>query len=142
MEDLVITAKITIPASDMEVRFSRASGPGGQHVNTTDTRVRVHFDLQGTTALFDTVKARLREAYGNRINRDGALVLTSDAYRSRHRNIADVRERLAEMIRAHLLPPKRRRPTKPSRGAKKRRLESKKRRSAVKSGRKRVRHDD
>ncbi|MEZ4316134.1 MAG: alternative ribosome rescue aminoacyl-tRNA hydrolase ArfB [Myxococcota bacterium] len=142
MDDLVIDERITIPASDFQISFSRSGGPGGQHVNTTDTRVRVHFDLAGTTALSESVKRRLAEAFANRISRDGALVLTSDVYRSRQRNVEDLRERLAEMIRANLVAPKKRRPTKPSLGAKKRRLESKKRRSDVKSGRGKVRQDD
>ncbi|MCB9674647.1 MAG: aminoacyl-tRNA hydrolase [Alphaproteobacteria bacterium] len=142
MDDLVINDLITIPGTDLEVSFSRSGGPGGQHVNTTDTRVRLHFDLRGTTALYDGVKRRIAEAEANRINKDGQLVITSDTYRSRHRNLEEVRERLVQIVRDNLVPPKKRKATKPSLGAKKRRMETKKKRSDVKSKRGKVRLDD
>lgn len=138
MDDLVIDDRVTLPASDFRVSFARSGGPGGQHANTADTRVRIHFDLDGTEALHPAVKRRLREAYGNRISKDGELVLTCDTHRSRHRNLEEVRERFAQMIRGKLKPPKYRRKTKPSRGAKRRRLDAKKQRGQLKKSRGKV----
>jgi ribosome-associated protein len=138
MDDLPISKRITIPSADFEVSYARSGGPGGQHANTADTRVRVHFDLQGTDALHPAVKQRIREAYGNRINKEGQLVLTSDTHRSRHRNLDEVRERLANLIRGKLQPPKKRKKTRISLGAKKRRMKAKKRRSELKKQRGKV----
>lgn len=138
MDDLPIDDHLTLPASDFRVSFARSGGPGGQHANTADTRVRIHFDLEGTTELHPAVKRRIREAFGNRISKEGELVLTCDTHRSRHRNLEEVRERLAGMIRGKLRPPKRRRKTRPSKGAKRRRLEGKKRRGELKKTRGKV----
>ena len=138
MDDLPITDRITIPAADFQVSYARSGGPGGQHANTADTRVRVHFDLRGTTALHPAVKRRIQDAYANRITKDGALVLTSDSHRSRYRNLEELRERLVTLIRDHLKPPKARKKTRPSLGAKKRRLEAKKQRSQIKKNRSKV----
>ncbi len=138
MDDLVITKRITIPSADFDVSYARSGGPGGQHANTADTRVRVHFDLRGTGALHPAVKRRIREAYGNRISKEGKLVLTSDSHRSRHRNLEEVRERLAKLIRGKLQPPKKRKKTRPSLGAKRRRMKAKKRRSELKKTRGKV----
>jgi len=140
-EPLPIREGVEIPASDLSYSFSRSGGPGGQHVNTTDTRVRLKFTLRQCSALPQGVKTRLRAAHPGWITTDGALVLTADGYRSRHRNIEDVRERLAKAIRAVWTPPKRRKKTRPSRGSVRRRLDGKKRRGAVKKGRSRVRED-
>ncbi len=142
MEDLQVDSRVQIPAAEMRLAYSRSGGPGGQHVNTTDTRVQLTFDLAGTTSLHVGVKRRLREAFASRLTKDGQLIITSDRYRSRLRNVEDARERLASMIRAHLVPPKKRKPTKPSRASQRRRVDAKKRRSGVKKGRGRVRQDD
>ena len=140
-EPLAIREGVEIPASDLSYTFSRAGGPGGQHVNTTDTRVRLRLALESTTALPPGVKARLREAQSAWLSREGDLQLTVDSSRSRHRNIEIARERLAEAINAVWTPPKRRKKTRPSRGAVKRRLESKKKRSTIKKARGRVQDD-
>jgi len=140
-EPLTIREGVAIPAADLSYTFSRAGGPGGQHVNTTDTRVRLRFALQTSSALPNGVKARLREAHSAWMTTDGDLTLTVDSSRSKHRNVEVARERLADAINAVWFPPKRRKKTRPSRGAVKRRLEGKKRRSSVKKNRGRVRED-
>jgi ribosome-associated protein len=140
-EPLVITDRITIPGEDLDVSFSRSSGPGGQHVNTTDTRVRLRFALQSTAALRDDVKERLRQACGAWLTQDGDLVLTCNSSRSQTANLDEARERLATAVRAALVPPKPRRKTKPSKGSQQRRLQGKKQRKDVKAARGRVRED-
>ena len=140
-EPLVINDRITIPAQDLDVSFSRASGPGGQHVNTTDTRVRLRFDLANTAALRDEVKARLRDIAAVWLTQEGDLVLTCDSSRSRTANLEEARDRLAEAVRRALVPPKPRRATRPSKGSQVRRLEGKKQRKSVKAARGKVRDD-
>ncbi|MFW5925070.1 MAG: alternative ribosome rescue aminoacyl-tRNA hydrolase ArfB [Myxococcota bacterium] len=141
-EDLTIRPGVVIPASDLEWEAVRASGPGGQHVNKTATRVELRFDLQGTRALPPDAKARLRRMAAGRLDAEGRLLVESQRTRSQARNIEDAREKLREMIAAALVRPKRRRPTKPSRAAKKRRVEEKRKHSEKKRARKSVRRDD
>lgn len=139
---IVIQPGLEIPESDLNWSYSRSGGPGGQHVNTTDTRARVHFALTTSDALTGPVKRRLREQNPSWVNSEGDLVISSGESRSRLRNVEIVEERLADAVRAALKPPKRRKKTRPSRAAKKRRLESKKRRGQLKASRKRPRRDD
>ncbi len=131
--DLPIDDGLTLPASALRVQYSRASGPGGQHVNTTETRVQLFFALDAPGVLPHAVRRRLREAQGSRINKHGELVLACDAHRVRTRNLDLVRARLVELVRASLQAPAVRRPTRPSKGAKERRLAAKGRRSETKS---------
>lgn len=138
---LVITDEVCIPAADLTYEYSRAGGPGGQHVNTTDSRVRLRFHLSRTTALSPAVKQRLRQARPAWCTDDGDIAITSDRMRSQHRNVEECRERLAEAIVMALVPPTQRRPTRPSGGAKRRRLEAKKQRGKLKSTRKKVDRD-
>jgi ribosome-associated protein len=138
---LPIDDRITIPGDDLDVTFARAGGPGGQHVNTTDTRVRLRFALSTTTALDDDVKARVRDRCRSWLTDSGDLVLTSDASRSRQTNLEDARERLATAIRAALVPPKPRHATRPTRSSQRKRLDAKKGRKTIKAGRGRVRED-
>ncbi len=140
-QPLAIREGVEIPASDLSYTFSRAGGPGGQHVNTTDTRVRLRFALGTSSALPSGVKARLRAAHSAWITTEDELVLTVDNSRSRSRNIEVARERLADAIRAVWTPPRRRKKTRPSRGAIRRRLDAKKRRGTIKKGRGRVKED-
>ena len=142
MADPLTIDRIEIPGTDLDLEFSRSGGPGGQHVNTTDTRVRLWFRLGETEALSDAVKARLRQQQPAWITADDHVVITCDTHRSRHRNIQEVRDRLASAIRAALKPPRVRKKTKPSKRAKARRLDEKKRRSVVKKTRKPVRDQD
>lgn len=128
---------LVVPAAEIVEQFSRSSGPGGQSVNTTDSRVEVVLDVSASTALTDTMRERaLRNLGSNRI------VVTASEHRSQHRNRVAARQRLADRLRAALAPPPLRRvPTKPTRGSQRRRIEGKKRRSKVKAMRGRVRDD-
>ena len=136
MEDLPIKGDVVIPASDLDWSASRSGGPGGQNVNKTSTKVDLRFDLAGTRALHPAVKARLRKQPGVLLDADGQMVIISSATRSQLANLEEARGRLLEKILAAMVRPKRRRPTKPSRGAKRRRLNDKRMQSEKKQGRK------
>ncbi len=142
MADLQINDRLVIPASELSWQFSRSGGPGGQHVNTTESRVQLRFSLGRSVALTHPVKRRLRQAKPRWCTEDGDLLISCSAHRSRHRNQEEALARLADAIRAALVRPKSRRATKPSRASKERRLKSKKQRGSVKANRGRVRRDD
>lgn len=136
-EDLRVTKRVVIPANELVERFSRSSGPGGQKVNTTDTRVELRFDVRGSTTLPEQLRERVVERLGKRLV-DGVLTVTASQHRSQLHNRRAAREQLAEVLAAALAPPPRaRRPTKPSRASKQRRLTSKKHRSVLKNRRQR-----
>ena len=139
-DPLTISRRITIPSSYLVIERTRSGGPGGQHVNTTDTRIRLRLDLRGCEAIPPEVKARIRRAHPSKLTSDGELLVVASAHRSQHRNIEDARERLAEIVRAALVAPKKRRPTRPTRASKERRLDAKKQRSAIKKGRGKLRN--
>ncbi|SDD01514.1 alternative ribosome rescue aminoacyl-tRNA hydrolase ArfB [Glycomyces harbinensis] len=127
-----ITDDLAIPDAELRWRFSRSSGPGGQGVNTTDSRVELVFDLAGTKALPPALVERALARLGTRAT-DGTVVIAASEFRSQLRNREAALERLAELLRrAIAAPPPSRRPTKPSKGQKRRRLEDKKRRGTVK----------
>ncbi len=132
---LRVTPRITLDDSELREEFVRASGPGGQHVNKTDSAVQLRFDVANSPNIPDDVKARLVRLAGSRMTSDGVLILQGDSYRSQLRNREDVRERLVDLIRDASVPPKPRRPTKPTFGSKQRRLEGKAKRSEIKQGR-------
>jgi ribosome-associated protein len=132
--DLPVTARVTIPGDELTERFSRSSGPGGQGVNTTDSRVELVWDL-GASALPPDLLDRLRRRLGSRLTGD-TLAVTASERRSQLRNREAARDRLGGLVaRALAPPPPPRRATRPSRGATERRIESKKRRSATKRAR-------
>lgn len=124
----------TIPAAELVEQFSRASGPGGQGVNTTDSRVQLSLDLGTTSALSDTQRARSLEHLAERLS---GTVLTIDAaeHRSQRQNRTAARQRLAALLREAVVPPVVRRPTRPTKASRRRRLEAKRRRSEIKRNR-------
>ena len=125
---------LVIPAQELEEQFSRSSGPGGQSVNTADSRVELRFDVEASTALSDRQRARALDRLGPQ------LVVTASEHRSQHRNRVAARERLVSRLREALAPPPPKRvPTKPSRSSQRRRVDSKVRRGQVKALRGRVR---
>ncbi len=139
MRDLTVPAGpglargLVIPAADLVERFSRSSGPGGQSVNTTDSRVELEYDVSAATTLSETQRRRLLRTLGTRLT-DGRLVVVASEHRSQHRNRVTARERLAALVREGLAPPPpTRRPTRPTRGSQQRRLDAKKRRGETKS---------
>lgn len=134
-DDLQVTRTLVVPGAELTERFSRSSGPGGQGVNTTDSRVELVWDV-AATSLPTTVRARLLERLSGRLTDDGVLVVVAAEHRSQLQNRRAARERLAQLIRsAALPPPPKRRPTRPTLGSKRRRLDTKKRRGEVKRGR-------
>ena len=133
MPRLPVTRSIAIDSEEIEESFTRSSGPGGQSVNTTDSAVMLRFDVRNSPNLPEAVKARLEILAGSRMTREGVLVLKSEGARSQLLNRQEIRERLFDLIREATIVPKKRRPTKPSKAAKARRMEGKAKRSAVKS---------
>ena len=137
-----VTAAITLADDEIEERFLRAPGPGGQNVNKVETAVQVRFDARNSPALSEAVFRRLKILAGRRMTRDGVVVLTASRFRSQDRNRKDAQDRLVALIRDSAQPPKTRRATKPTLGSKKRRLDNKRKRAGVKKGRGKPGPDD
>ena len=133
-----VTDSIHLDEQELEEHFIRASGPGGQNVNKLSTAVQLRFDVWRSPSLPEGVRARLIQLAGRRISGEGVLVITAQSFRTQVQNRRDARERLFDLIRRAAQVPKARRPTKPSRRQKKKRLESKKRHGRTKSLRGRV----
>lgn len=127
-----ITPTIAIEERELEERFVRASGPGGQNVNKVSTAVELRFDVRGSPSLPEGVKTRLARLAGSRMTDEGVLVIRAERFRTQERNREDARERLTQLVRAATHVPKHRIPTKPTKASKKRRLEGKGRRGEVK----------
>ncbi|MGH8400223.1 MAG: alternative ribosome rescue aminoacyl-tRNA hydrolase ArfB [Gammaproteobacteria bacterium] len=122
---LRITPRISLDESEIDFRFVRASGPGGQNVNKVATAAELRFDVAGNLSLPSAVKNRLYALAGNRISRDGVLVISAQRFRTQERNRADALERLTGLLQRAATPPKKRIPTKPTKASKRRRLEGK-----------------
>lgn len=135
MADLVVTPELTIPDAELEVRFSRSGGPGGQHVNTSSTRAEVRWDLASSAALSETQRERLLAALASRLDKTGALRVVAEDTRSQLGNRELALERLRDLVAAALKPRRVRRPTRPTASSRAERLDVKRRRSSVKSGR-------
>jgi ribosome-associated protein len=132
MDDVRVGPTVTIPAAELAWRFSRSSGAGGQHVNTTDSRVELTWDLAHSTALTEQQRSRARRRLAGTLV-DGTLTVAASERRSQLRNREAAMARLAELVAAAIEPPPPpRRATKPSRGAKQRRLDAKKQRGETK----------
>jgi len=141
-EVIRITPEVAIPVAELEFRASRASGPGGQGVNTTDSRVELRFDISGSPSLSDEVKELALRRLGPRVDSGGVLRVVAQAQRSQLANRRAAMERFAELLAAALATPRARRPTRPTRASTARRVESKRRRSATKRLRDRPRRPD
>ena len=140
-DDLVVTSAVVVPAAELRERFSRSSGPGGQGVNTADSRVELSFDVASSPSLPRHLRERMLERLATRLT-DGVLTVAASEYRAQLANRQAARERLAALLRnAAAPPPPARRPTKPTRGSRERRLDAKRRRAQTKRGR-RAGHDD
>ncbi len=127
-----ITPSIGIDENEIEEHFIRAPGPGGQKVNKTESAVQLRFNARKSPALSNAVFLRLKPLAGRRMTRDGVIVITANRFRAQEQNRRDAMDRLIDLIRKAAVPPKYRRPTKPSKGVKQRRLDSKRRQSDIK----------
>ena len=127
MEPLRINSRLVIPAKELHVSFARAGGPGGQKVNRTASQVQLRFCVTESASLGERRQSTLTRALKSRLTSSGELLIRAKSYREQARNLEDARERLASLLREALQPQKTRRATKPTKGSKQRRLESKRR---------------
>jgi ribosome-associated protein len=134
-DPLVVSSSLTVPANELRMTAVRASGPGGQNVNKVASKVELRFDFQRSRVLSDEQKARLGVFARARLDAEGAILIVSQLTRDRQRNLEDARAKLAELLIAAGKRPKRRKATKPSRGAKESRLSDKRRQSDRKKNR-------
>ncbi len=139
---LDITPTLLLPLAELSYQATRSGGPGGQHVNTSSTRIEVWWDIAGSPTLTEEQRARLLAQLATRLDATGRLRIVASESRSQLRNREAATERLREVVAAALVVPKRRKKTKPSRAAKAARLDAKRRRSDTKRERRRPPHDD
>lgn len=139
---LTINDKISLPGSDLEWTAVKSSGPGGQNVNKVNSKVELTFDFEGTVALDDDVRDRLRKLAKNTLDGEGRILIKSEKTRDQAKNLADAREKLKELVLKALVKPKVRKPTKVSKAAKKKRVADKKKVAKKKATRKKPSKDD
>lgn len=137
-----VTPSLALDERDIEERFIRAAGPGGQNVNKVSTAVELRFNVNGYTALPDDVRARLERLAGRRLTLDGEIVIRADAHRTQDRNRTEALARLVALVEQATHRPKPRKPTKVPKAQKQKRLEHKAKRGSIKANRARPRHDD
>ncbi|MDF1503696.1 alternative ribosome rescue aminoacyl-tRNA hydrolase ArfB [Roseisolibacter sp. H3M3-2] len=135
---IAVTRTLAIPRAELDVKATRAGGPGGQHVNTSSTRIELRWNVRTSRVLADEQRERLLERLAARLDADGALRIVSSEHRSQLQNREAAEARLAALVRDGLKVPKVRRPTKPSRAAKMRRLDEKRKQSEKKQQRRRA----
>lgn len=132
---LEIDESLTLPRAELTYRATRSGGPGGQHVNTSSTRVELTWNVEASPSLSEAQRARIREKLANRISGEGVLLLAASEHRSQHQNREAVTERFVELVRRSLVVPKARKKSRPSRAAREARLHAKRRRSELKRSR-------
>ena len=132
MDAIVVTDSVRVPERALTMRAVRASGPGGQNVNKVASKVDLRVDLDAIEGLEDSARQRLRALAGRRLDAEGRLQITSQVTRDQTRNMEDAREKVRALVAAAIHEPKRRRPSRPTRAARERRIESKKRRGTTK----------
>ena len=140
-DDIVVSPDLVIPRVELQFRASRAGGPGGQHVNTSSSRIELLWDLTRSSAVTDDVRRRLLEKLGARLDADGMVRVVASDRRSQLQNRESAEERLAMLVRQALVVPKKRRPTRPTRASREKRLDEKKQRAERKRNRRRD-HDE
>lgn len=138
---LFVTPEIQVPDEELTFTFARSSGPGGQAVNKVNTKAVLRWNFAGSRSLNEGQRARFLERFGNRLTKNGELVIASEEFRDQKSNQDSCREKLVSMLQAIAKPPKVRRPTKPTRGSKERKLDSKRRVGKNKELRKKIRYD-
>lgn len=131
-ESIHIGGAVHLPLSELEIDYIRSPGPGGQNVNKVSSAAQLRFDLMGSPSLPEPLKLRAAALAGSRLTTEGVIVITANRLRSQPQNREDAIDRLTQILRAALVPPKPRRPTKPTFGSKQRRLEGKTQRGAIK----------
>jgi ribosome-associated protein len=132
---LVVTPQLSIPLREFDITYSRSGGPGGQNVNKVSSKATLRWSVATSPSLPDEVRQRLTARFGRRLTTEGELLITSQRFRDAGRNTADCLEKLRQILQAAATVPKTRRPTKPSRSSKRRRLDAKRRQSSRKQGR-------
>jgi ribosome-associated protein len=135
--DVQLRFGVSVPEAELDLQASRSSGPGGQSVNTTDSKVELRWDIPASAALNPTQRDRVLQRLASRLTKDGVLILQASEHRSQHRNREAVLARFRAIVGEALEPPRTRRSTRPTRGSKERRLRAKKQRSETKALRKR-----
>jgi ribosome-associated protein len=139
--EIAVTDRVRVAGREITLSYARSGGPGGQHVNRTETKVLLRWRPFESAALDDVDRALLRQRLGSRLTADGELLVTSETHRDQSRNVDDALERFARLVRDAIRRPTPRKRTKPSRAARERRLEAKRHRSSRKASR-RSRGDD
>lgn len=137
----IATPPLHVPEHELTIEYVRSSGPGGQNVNKTSTKVVVRWNIRSSVALRDDVKARFLERFASRVTTAGDILVTSDRYRDQPRNEADCLAKIDAMLMEVATPPRKRRPTRPGRAARERRIQTKKSRGQVKTLRGRIDND-
>ena len=137
-----VTRSLTLDESELEERFIRSGGPGGQNVNKLATAVQLRFDVRRSPSLPEGVRTRLERLAGRRLTQDGVLVITAQRFRTQEQNRQDARERLLALIAEASIPEKPRRATKPTYSSRLRRVDTKRRRSGIKAARGKPGTDD
>jgi ribosome-associated protein len=133
-----VTEHIALDPDEFTISFVRASGPGGQNVNKVSTAVELRFDVRRSRSLPDGVALRVMAAAGQKLTKDGVIIIQADRFRSQEQNKRDAIDRLVELVRDNAAPPKPRRATKPTKSSQEKRLTGKTARGAVKKGRGRI----